>query len=269
MYDPALGRFHTLDPLGELTYSWTPYRYGFNNPLRFIDPNGMSETDIYGRNRYDENGMYIPPQDRKDPDPSGGNMPSFSGNFLEDLGKLIGDAFADLFLDKEEIAEGKEVIKVKEEVAAVQGGPVAIIISGNGSGSFMIGGIDAEQGVVIVLQGEDKGVYALTDLGGVVGSTQLAGASATGKVTAVFYTGDSKDFKVDKHLGGTRTEANVGIGAPLPVTATVNFGGFVGSKDKSDGTRAMGLYIGAGGTASIQSLGAVSLQVNIGGTDVY
>ncbi len=42
-YDPALGRWHVVDPLAEEEYSWTPFRYGFNNPLKFVDPNGMLE----------------------------------------------------------------------------------------------------------------------------------------------------------------------------------------------------------------------------------
>ncbi len=46
-YDPELGRWHSVDPMAEMAYSWTPYRYGYNNPLRYIDPTGMLEDD-YG-----------------------------------------------------------------------------------------------------------------------------------------------------------------------------------------------------------------------------
>jgi RHS repeat-associated protein len=45
MYDPVLGRFHTMDPLAEMTYRWTPYRYGFDNPLRFIDKDRFTEKE--------------------------------------------------------------------------------------------------------------------------------------------------------------------------------------------------------------------------------
>lgn len=42
-YDPAIGRFHSADPLGELTPDWTPYRFAFNNPVYFSDPTGLCE----------------------------------------------------------------------------------------------------------------------------------------------------------------------------------------------------------------------------------
>jgi uncharacterized protein RhaS with RHS repeats len=42
MYDPAIGRFSTMDPKSEEFNSWTPYHYVHNNPINLIDPSGMS-----------------------------------------------------------------------------------------------------------------------------------------------------------------------------------------------------------------------------------
>lgn len=46
LYDPSRAGWSNIDPLSEGMRRYSPYNYCFANPLRFIDPEGLSPTDI-------------------------------------------------------------------------------------------------------------------------------------------------------------------------------------------------------------------------------
>ncbi|PQJ78762.1 DUF6443 domain-containing protein [Polaribacter porphyrae] len=46
-YEPSIGRWHVIDAMAEKRPDLTPFRYGFNNPINVIDPDGNFEKDDF------------------------------------------------------------------------------------------------------------------------------------------------------------------------------------------------------------------------------
>jgi RHS repeat-associated protein len=76
-YDPAIARWGCVDPMADAAPNWTPFRYGFNNPITVTDPTGMLEGDFNWDGRPD------------DPD-SDGDKPKWVEKYDEKQGKIVG-----------------------------------------------------------------------------------------------------------------------------------------------------------------------------------
>jgi RHS repeat-associated protein len=74
MYDAAIARFTTIDPMAETFNNQSPYLYAYNNPVRFTDYMGMNAEDKVKEEEQD------PPPEQQNMDEQQTNEPENGGD---------------------------------------------------------------------------------------------------------------------------------------------------------------------------------------------
>jgi RHS repeat-associated protein len=100
-YDPALGRFNVIDNLADNYFELTPYQYGSNNPIKYVDVNGDSLMLF-------KNGSYVGIHDDGKEEITGYNQESTTDECGNET--FTGEqcfSFNDINLDKDKLKKGK------------------------------------------------------------------------------------------------------------------------------------------------------------------